>query len=449
MNLSQALRASRSSCIAFAGAGGKTTALFQLAQEQSPAIVTASTHLGAWQISRADRHFIWPEGEPFPGEELALQSGVSATTGELRGDRYKGLSLTQLEALHQITLRNKLPLFLEADGSRQKPLKAPAHHEPVIPAFTDTVVVVAGLSGLGRALSDSNVHRSELFAELIDEPAGAMVTPEMLAKLLTHPLGGLQNMPERARRIALLNQADTPELQAQASSLSKALLAAYDTVIIASLMPAAPGMGDAPAAIHGRHEQIAGIVLAAGSSSRFGKPKQLLDYQGRSFVRRASEVALAAGLSPVVMITGAHGELVEGEVAGLPLMVIRNEFWGDGQSTSIVAGVQSLPAGAGGAIFLLVDQPQVTPQIIQALVERHAVTGAAIVAPLAADRRANPVLFDQKTFGDLQQLTGDVGGRAIFSRFGVEYVIWHDESLLFDVDTEADYRKLLSWGVDE
>ena len=100
----------------------------------------------------------------------------------------------------------------------------------------------------------------------------------------------------------------------------------------------------------------------------------------------------------------------------------------------------------GGAIFLLVDQPQVTAHVLDALKGRHAEGLFPIVAPLAADRRANPVLFDRVTFPELMKLEGDVGGRAVMRQFPVEYVPWHDESLLFDVDDEDDYRKLMLWG---
>jgi molybdenum cofactor cytidylyltransferase len=194
---------------------------------------------------------------------------------------------------------------------------------------------------------------------------------------------------------------------------------------------------------------VAGIILAAGESSRFGRPKQLLDYHGQPFVRKVAQTALEAGLSPVVVVTGAHFEPVEACLTGLPMMVIRNQKWGDGQSSSIRAGVGALPAQTPALVLLLADQPQVTPHLIRALVERHTATHAAIVAPLAADRRANPVLFDRRTFGDLRALTGDVGGRAIFSNYLVDYITWLDESLLFDVDTEDDYRKLLAWGVED
>jgi molybdenum cofactor cytidylyltransferase len=83
------------------------------------------------------------------------------------------------------------------------------------------------------------------------------------------------------------------------------------------------------------------------------------------------------------------------------------------------------------------------------LKSRHAEGLFPIVAPLIADRRGNPVLFDRVTFPDLLKLSGDVGGRALFREYPVEYIPWHDEQLLFDVDNEDDYRKLLAWGVNE
>ena len=458
MNLSQAFRLSNSTTIAFVGAGGKTTAIFQLARELAPVVVTATTHLGDWQVALADRHFIWEADAPMPEMESRLGAGVTLVTGSLEGNRYRGLSPAQTETLRQLAGYHDLPLLIEADGARQKPLKAPAAHEPPIPNFVDAVVVVAGLSGLGQPLTDEIVHRAEIFGELAGQTTHQPITAQMLAAVLMHPQGGLKNIPAGARRIALLNQADTAELQAQAGGISNALLNAFDTVVVASLKP--------PASIYAVREKIAGIILAAGESSRFGQPKQLLDYHGQPFVRKVTQTALDANLSPVVVVTGANAVLIEAALEGLPVVAIRNSEWRNGQSSSIKAGISAITPGPtiltgthplqgdagkhiGGAIFLLADQPQVTPHIIQALVERHATQRAAIVAPLAGDRRANPVLFDCDTFDDLLGITGDVGGRAIFSNYKVDYIPWHDESLLFDVDTEDDYRKLLAWGVKD
>ncbi|MCX6065678.1 MAG: nucleotidyltransferase family protein, partial [Chloroflexi bacterium] len=130
----------------------------------------------------------------------------------------------------------------------------------------------------------------------------------------------------------------------------------------------------------------------------------------------------------------------------LPVIVSRNPDWQVGQSTSMRTGVTALKeqaSQAGGAIFLLVDQPQVNADVLRALVERHSQDLPAAVAPYVFDQRANPVLFDRVTFDDLLTLQGDTGGRAVFSKFSPRYVNWYDRGLLLDVDTPEDYDKLL------
>jgi molybdenum cofactor cytidylyltransferase len=438
LNLSQALRISNKYIVAFVGAGGKTSAMFRVAHELAAALVTTSTHIGEWQADLADRHFIWPAEASMPEMEAQLGSGVSLVTGSLDKEtqRYRGLSLEQLEKLRQLTGYHDLPLLIEADGARQKALKAPGEHEPVIPDFVDFVVLVAGLSGLNRPLDAGVVHRSEIFGSLSGLLAGETITPTALAKVLCHPAGGLKNIPPRARRVVLLNQADTPALQSQADEISQQLLPIFDAVVLSVLNPP-------PGAVLSIRENIAAIILAAGAASRFGQPKQLLDFHGKPFVRAVAETALKAGLSPVIVVNGSYAEDVTAAVADLPLQIIHNQDWKDGQSTSIKAGLRHLPNNSGGAIFLLVDQPQVSVELLRALVERHSQDLPAALAPYVFDQRANPLLFDRVTFADLLTITGDTGGRAVFSKFSPRYLNWYDRRLLMDVDTPEDYQKLL------
>lgn len=424
----------------FSGAGGKTTAMFQLARElQPPVIVSATTHLGVWQIPLADEHIIAKTPKDL---KKFSPRGVTLVTGELEENRTKGLGAEIIKWLHEESQKLSIPLLIEADGSRQKPLKAPAGHEPPIPDFVQTVVVVAGLSGLGKLLDEDTVFQPEIFADLSGLQLGETISPTALARVLTHPEGGLKNIPPAARRVALLNQADGLDLQAQADSIAKTLLPTYYSVVIASLKEKT---------IHAVREPIAGIVLAAGEAQRYGKPKQLLEWRGEPFVRVVAKTALEAGLSPVIVVTGAYHEQVEAVLEGLPVQIAYNEAWKSGQASSIRAAITTLtPASSplkgegnlGGAIFLLTDQPQVTPTILHALVEQHAATLAPVIAPMVIDRRANPVLFDQVTFSDLMKLEGDVGGRAIFSKYRVTYLPWHDDALLLDVDTPEHYQRL-------
>ncbi|MGA2491158.1 MAG: selenium cofactor biosynthesis protein YqeC [Anaerolineales bacterium] len=426
--------------VALAGAGGKTTALFQLARElRPPVIVTATTHLHVDQIPLADSHWIGETPEDLAGLEKNLY-GVMLVTGPLKGTRTTGLNNNTLSRLRAICGYQALPLLIEADGSRQRPLKAPAVHEspnfggePPIPDFVETVLVVAGLSGLGKPLTEEFVHRPGIFASLSGLTAGEAITPEALLRVLTNPAGGLKNIPSQARRIVILNQADTPELQAQAKALAENLLIAYQSVVIASL---------GQSQIHAVYEPVAGIILAGGEAKRFGQPKQLLDYRGQPFVRNVAQTALASGLSPVVVVSGANAQAVEAAVQDLPITIARNAEWEKGQSSSIQSGLRILPAQTGGTIFLLADQPQATTTVIRALIEQHRLSLSPIVAPQVAGRRTNPVLFDCVTFPDLMAQTGDVGGRAIFGKYPITYLPWHEENLLLDVDTPEDLERL-------
>ena len=437
LSLAHALRAGSSRSIAFTGAGGKTTAMFQLARELTqPVIVTATSHLGAWQTRWADQHII---AQTPAGLERLEQGwkGITLITGESDGERTQPINDDLLNWLHQFCEDHAIPLLIEADGSREKPLKAWAEHEPPIPAFVDLVVHVVGLPGLGKPLTDEYVHRAELFAELSGLRIGEAITQDALTRVLVHSAGGQKNIPIRARKVLLLNQTDTPELQSLAKGFSQTLMASFDSAIIASLKHET---------VLAVYEPVAGVVLAAGQATRFGQPKQLLDWKGEPFVRAVAKTALQAGLSPVVVVTGAYVEPVETAVNDLDILAIKNEDWASGQASSIKAGIGALAQypQTGGVVFLLADQPQLTTSILHALVQRHAEGLYPVVAPLVMDQRANPVLFDRVTFPDLLTLEGDVGGRAVFHKHRVEYLPWHDDRLLLDVDTPEMYQRLLA-----
>jgi molybdenum cofactor cytidylyltransferase len=451
LSLTKALRVKSTPCIAFIGAGGKTTAIFQLARQlNQPVIVTATSHLGIWQTGLADQHIIAETPGPLEGFEHGM-NGVILVTGDIDGDRTKPINDTLLNWLHQFCSYHAIPLLIEADGSRQKPLKAWAEHEPSIPSFVEQVVEVAGLSGIGKILNDENVHRPEIFSALSGLNIGDVISTNAMIHVLSHENGGQKNIPSNARKTLLLNQADTPELQSIAHGMSHSLLSRFDSVIVASLKEEK---------VFAIHEPVAGIILAAGESSRFGQPKQLLNWKGQPFVRAVAKTALDAGLSPVVIVTGSNAERVESAVSDLPVKIVHNEKWQEGQASSIRAGIRSLthfdklsatpaplPMGegkVGGCIFLLVDQPQVTTTVLHALVESHATQLQSILAPMVQDQRANPILFDRVTFRDLLELTGDIGGRGIFHKHRVDYLPWHDDRLLLDVDTPEQYERLVS-----
>jgi molybdenum cofactor cytidylyltransferase len=445
MRLSEALRLESACSLALVGAGGKTAALFQLADELPGPVVflATTTHLAVPQAGRAQHHFIASTPiEIDQAMQVNLQGTVLFTGPDIGGGRLSGLPQEALDALFQAAQRCGAFLLIEADGSRRRPLKAPAAHEPVLPPWVELVVVVAGLSALGKPLDEDWVHRPERFAELSGLTPGNLIMAEGLVRVLTHAAGGLKDIPLEARRVVLLNQAEEPLRQSQAAGMSADLLDRYAQVVVAALQPPVPIEAGPALAVY---ERVVGIILAAGGSTRMGTPKQLLDWQGQPLVCHAVQTALQAGLKPVVVVVGAHGQAVRqalGDLDGRDLLIVDNPNWAAGQSTSVTAGLQALPDSSGAAVFLLCDQPMVTPGLVRSLVERHTETLASIVAPLVDGQRGNPVLFDRRTFPDLSALTGDTGGRALFARYPVNWLPWHDRSALADIDTLDDYRRM-------
>ena len=443
MQLSRALRLKPGLAVAFTGAGGKTSAIRRLVVENSrlprddagSILITTSTRLGQDQEDLAALHLIGPSQDQIADlPESVRKHHAVLVTGPLLEDKWIPPTDPVLEELHRIASEIDALLLIEADGARGRSLKAPAKHEPVVPNFVDLVVLMAGLDVLGQAIRSEAVHRPELVAALLRAPQKAQIGPVQLARVLAAKDGGLKGVPEGAEVRVLLNQAEANALEPGrlvAQNLMKN--ARVQAVVLASLLD-----DDPVREVHGR---VAGVVLAAGGSSRLGEPKQLIEWRGHPLVWHA--VRAADDLDPVAVVMGEAVRDIRSVLKKESITLVENADWETGQSSSVRAGLESISKGSEAAVFLLADMPFVNSDLVSALVQRHRQTLASVVAPLAGGRRANPVLFDRGTFPDLQALEGDHGGSAIFSRFDRELVEW-DDRVLLDLDTPEDLDRLRS-----
>ena len=246
MNLVEAINPVIPARIALVGAGGKTTALFQLARQIEGFVwATTTTHLGAGQVSLADRHFVVQTSDEFRVDRFKQQK-VSLITGPFtQDDRVSGLLPDLLERLYRSSADERVSIFIEADGSRSIPLKAPAAGEPAIPAWVTHVIVVVGLSALRKPFTSQWVFRPDEFSRLAAIAEGESISMEHISEMLIHPLGGLKNIPPQARKIVFLNQADTGEIRSMSRQMiSKLLNGGFDQVIIGSV-------GKAPQSLEG------------------------------------------------------------------------------------------------------------------------------------------------------------------------------------------------------
>lgn len=188
---------------------------------------------------------------------------------------------------------------------------------------------------------------------------------------------------------------------------------------------------------------IAGLILAAGESRRFGSQKLVALLDGVALVRRSAASLLETSLHEVVVVLGSNEQAVGAALAGLPrLRTVTNLAYATGLSSSLRAGLDALPPSAAAVVVALGDQPGVDPAIVDRLIERYRAGGAAVVAPVyRGGVRGNPVLFERSVFDELRAVTGDEGGRSVVARDPARVALVEiDAEMPADVDWPGDIR---------
>jgi molybdenum cofactor cytidylyltransferase len=458
MDLISAFRLHTKDVVALTGGGGKTALMFRLADELVAAgrhvVTTMTTRIFVSQMARA------PVCLALHGESTLLaqlpealsEHGHVLVAGGAAVEPDKAAGVTP-EFVDRLAGHPAVgAVLVEADGARRRPFKAPAAHEPVIPASATVVAPVVGLDVLGRPLTADAVHRPELAAALTGAALGDPVTPELIATVLAHPAGGAKGVPAAARLIPFLNKTENEATLAAARHIARLLLARplVDSVIIGAAAAADPVVE-----VWGR---VAAVVLAAGQGRRFGALKQLLPWRGAPLVAHVADQALTCpDIARVIVTVGAGAAQTQAALATRDVEIVVVSDWAAGQSRSVQAGLRAATAppapllagegseaggGVAAVLFLLADQPGVSPELLAALIERHRATLAPIVAPRYRGQRGNPVLFDRATFGEFARLSGDIGARPILQAHAQEiaWVDWPTPEITQDIDVAEDYQ---------
>jgi molybdenum cofactor cytidylyltransferase len=144
----------------------------------------------------------------------------------------------------------------------------------------------------------------------------------------------------------------------------------------------------------------------------------------------------------VVVVLGHEREAISALVRDRGVETVINEDWERGQSGSVRAGLRVLRESCDACLFVLADQPHVTPELIDSILARYRRTLAPIVIPVYRGRRGNPVLFARTLFPELLEMQGDQGGRQVIERHEheVETVEVRDPTLFLDIDTVDEYE---------
>ncbi len=458
MRLWKALGVHKGESVAFVGAGGKTTAMVCLGRELASrdwhVIVTTTTMIRPPTL-QSDEDLVVADDHARALDLIKKALGqnhlVTLAAQHLPAEnKLKGVPPDWIASL--------LPLadavLIEADGSRGLPLKAPAAHEPVIPAETSLLVPIVGIDAVGLPLSEETVHRPALVAALTGLAPGDVITTAAVSALLVHPQGALKNAPAHARIVPLINKAQSEAALDAARDIAARVMAREGEPELQRMLIAAVATDDPVIECWRR---VSAVVLAAGGSSRLGRPKQLLPMigtpprhplggagTGSTMIEHVLHVVMGTSVDEVIVVLGhAAAEIAPHIPAGC--RIVLNPGWEAGISSSIQAGLEAVHRRAEAVLFVLADQPLLSGTALERILRAYYATTKAIIAPVYHGQPGAPALFDRRLFAALRSLRGDVGGREVIRQFAHEVlpVEMDAPEIFLDVDTASDYEELL------
>ncbi len=442
--LATALEIRRGDVVALVGGGGKTSTLFRLGRELAAGgwqvLLTTTTHIGRLESALAPHHLVVHAADP-AGDHPPAAGGwspllVTAPPTE-NGSKWGGVPPDWIARWQADAV------LVEADGAKGHPFKAPAPHEPVVPACTTLLVPVVGVDAVGQTVEEAS-HRPACVSAITGLAGADRLTPEAMATVLGHPSGGLKGIPAAARVSVLINKVQSRSDLAAAREIARLLLrpgTGVRSVVLAAVAADAPVLEV--------HRRVAAVVLAAGQSVRMGGevPKQLLLWGGKPLVRQVVDVVAGLPLDPLLVVTGHQAGAVAESLSGTRAELVHNPAYAAGEMiSSLQAAVRTLSVEVSGCLVVLCDQPWLDAAVVRAVLEGYAAGPHGLVAPTFGGRRGHPVLIDGRHWAELLAMGPGLSPRDLIGRHLDDLLLRpvETESILQDLDTWDDYQQALT-----
>ena len=195
----------------------------------------------------------------------------------------------------------------------------------------------------------------------------------------------------------------------------------------------------------GKKTNIEILIMAAGASRRLGQPKQLINYHGKSLIRRIAQETIKAKIGQITVVTGHNHEAIEKEISDLNVNIFYNEEWEEGLGASIRNGLKHIldkEPETNAVLLTMVDQPFVDAEHLMKLANAYDPSRPMIIASAYSSTFGVPVLFDSQYFEEMMQLKGDEGGKKIFVNYLRNIVEIPFIQGAIDIDEKEDLQTL-------
>lgn len=193
--------------------------------------------------------------------------------------------------------------------------------------------------------------------------------------------------------------------------------------------------------------KISAIILAAGLSTRMGKPKVLMPIQNKPMFLNSVELAIEAKLNPIYVIGGEYMDEINSFLQGYPVESLCNNNYKIGMSTSLKLGMQTVQSHCDATIVFLADQPLTPKLVVDRIIKEYTGNHTKIVRPKYNGIPGHPILFDSSLFQEFDSVQGDVGGKSILQAYKSEmkWIPFAEEIWGRDIDTQEEYQSLLEY----
>lgn len=432
---------SHNELVAFVGGGGKTSLLFALgAALPGRRILSTTTRIFTAQMSRAEEVvFFTAEGAKDAEAKISEaldRLGICLVVGGVAGDKAVGVPP---ELPGTWLARPDVDFVLvEADGSRMRPIKAPAAHEPVIPPETTLVVPVVGIDALDGRFADVT-HRPEIAAELLGSVIDEQLSVGDVARLMAHPQGGLKGVPDGARVVPFINKVETAVQLNAARQIAQQLLHTprIERVLLGATKTDQP--------VREVHQRVTAVILAAGEGKRMGQQtKQLLPWGSTTVLGQTIGNVPQTAVYQRLVVTGHEAAAVQQIAHSAGARTVHNPAYAAGEMlSSLQTAVRALDESVTAVLVLLADQPMVRPETMALLLEAYWQGRGDLIAPVFAGQRGNPVLIGRRFFAELLALPPGDAPRTLLRRHAdqLHLVPVPTDDILRDLDSPEQYER--------